>query len=73
MQKIETSIVRVEKVEIGFCPVVRINIRNQQEADEYMKQGVTIYEKTIQTPSGSRRYYFIEANVYDIAKIAFKK
>lgn len=70
--KSEVTITRVEKVEVGFCPIVRIPIRTQQEADEYMRQGVAIFEKTTKNRHGECRYCFIEVNLYDLAKVARK-
>lgn len=70
--KSEVSVTRVRKVEIGFCPIVRIPIHTQQEADEYMRQGVAIYEKVTKTQHGEHRYCFIEVNLYDLAKVARK-
>lgn len=70
--KAEVSITRVKKAEVGFCPIVRIPIRTQQEADEYMRQGAAIYEKVTQTQHGEHRYLFVEVNLYDLAKIARK-
>lgn len=69
---IQTSITKVEKVELPFHPIIRIPIRTQAEADEYMRQGVGIYEKTTKTPNGKHSYYFIEVSVYDLAKVARK-
>lgn len=68
----EIKITRVHKAEIGFCPIVRVPIRTQAEADEYMQQGVAIFEKKIKTPNGERCYCFIEVSVYDLAKVARK-
>lgn len=69
---VHTTVTKVNKVEIGFCPIVRVPIRNQQEADEYLRQGAAVYEKVTKTPHGERRYYFIEVCVYDLAKVARK-
>lgn len=68
----QITINKVNKVELGFYPIVRIPIRNQQEADEYMRQGVAIYEKRTKTSKGEHSYYFIEVNVYDLAQVARK-
>lgn len=66
------TINRVNKVEIGFCPIIRVPIRSQAEADEYLRQGVAIYEKTAKTPNGEHHYYFVEVCLYDLAKVARK-
>jgi hypothetical protein len=68
--KAETTIKRVAKAEIGFCPIIRVPIRTQAEADAYMREGVAIYEKTTKTPNGECRYYFVEVSLYDLAKVA---
>lgn len=62
---------RVSKADIGFCPVVRITVRNQQEADLYLDKGVAVYKEEIQLPNGgSRIRYYIEVSVYDLAEVA---
>ena len=62
---------RVSKVDIGFNSIVRITIRNQQEADLYLEKGVAVYQEEVQFPNGgSRIRYYIEVNVYDLAEIA---
>lgn len=62
---------RVTKVDMGFCPIVRITVRNQQEADIYLDKGVAVYQEEIQTPNGgSRIRYYIEVSVYDLAEVA---
>ncbi len=68
----QITINKVNKVEIGFCPIVRIPIRSQQEAEAYMQQGVAIYEKTTKTSRGVTQHYFVEVNLYDLAKVARK-
>lgn len=68
----QTTISRVSNVSIGFCPIVRIPIHSQQEADEYMRRGVAIYEKRTQNAHGERCYYFIEVEIYELAKVAKK-
>lgn len=70
--KSEVSITRVRKAEVGFCPIVRIIIHSQQEADEYMRQGAAIYEKVTKTQHGEHRYFFVEVSLYDLAKVARK-
>lgn len=65
-----TTIKRVNKIEMGFCPIIRVPIRSQAEADEYMRQGVAMFEKTVKTPRGEHSYYFIEVSLYDLAKVA---
>lgn len=62
---------RVSKVDIGFCPIVRIPIRTQQEADIYLANGVAVYQEEIQLKDGSGRIrYYIEVSVHDLAKVA---
>ena len=62
---------RVTKANIEFCPIVRITVRNQQEADLYLDKGVAVYQEEIQLPNGSSRIrYYIEVSVYDLAEIA---
>lgn len=62
---------RVTKVDIEFCPIVRITVRNQQEADLYLSKGVAVYQEEIQLPNGNSRIrYYIEVSVYDLAEIA---
>lgn len=68
----QITINKVNKVEIGFCPIIRVPIRTQAEADEYMRQGVAIYEKTTKTPHGEYHFYFIEVSVDDLATVARK-
>ena len=67
-----TTIKRVNKIEMGLCPIIRVPIRSQAEADEYMRQGVALFEKTVKTPCREYSYYFIEVSVYDLAKVARK-
>lgn len=66
------TINKVDKINIGFCPIIRVPVRNQMEAEEYMKQGAAIYEKIVEKENGKFSYYFIEVSVYDLAKIARK-
>lgn len=73
LYKTTTTISKVNKVELPFYPIIRIPIHNQQEADEYMQQGVAIYQKTTETENGTHSYYFIEVSVYDLAKVARKE
>jgi hypothetical protein len=68
----EVTITKVNRAEIGFCPIIRVPIHNQMEADEYAKQGVAIYQKEIKTPNGYRSFYFVEVSVYDLATVARK-
>lgn len=67
-----TTINKVDKVELPFYPIVRVIVHNQQEADEYLQQGVAIYEKIVETESGKHSYYFIEVSVRELAKVARK-
>lgn len=62
---------RVTKIEIPFAPIVRITIRNQQEADLYLSKGAAVYQEEIELPNGSKRTrWYIEVSVYDLAEIA---
>lgn len=62
---------RVTKADIEFCPIIRITVRNQQEADLYLDKGVAVYQEEVQFPNGSSRIrYYIEVSVYDLAEIA---
>ena len=64
---------RVNKVDLGFCPILRITIRNQHEADLYLSKGVAVYQEELQFQDGSKRVrYYIEVSIYDIAEIARK-
>ena len=64
---------RVTKVEIPFAPIVRITIRNQQEADLYLSKGAAVYQEEIELPNGSKRTrWYIEVSVYDLAEVACK-
>ena len=64
---------RVNKVDLGFCPIIRIVIRNQQEAELYLSKGVAVYQEDVQFPDGSTRTrYYIEVSVNDIAEVARK-
>ena len=69
----KVTINKVDKVDLGFCPIIRVPIRNKMEADEYMKQGVAIYEKIVEKEDGRHfKYYFVEVSVYDLAQVARK-
>lgn len=69
----KVTINKVDKINMGFCPIIRVPVRNQMEAEEYMKQGAAIYEKIVEKENGSKfRYYFIEVDIYDLAKVARK-
>lgn len=64
---------RVTKVDIPFIPIVRIPVRNQQEADLYLSKGVAIYQEEKEYPNGSRHTrWYIEVSVYDLAEVARK-
>ena len=61
---------RVSKVDLGFCPIIRIPIRTQQEADIYLENGVAVYREEIQVDGGCRIRHYIEVSVHDLAKVA---
>ena len=64
---------RVTKVEMPFAPIVRITVRNQQEADLYLNKGVAVYREEMQFQDGSRRTrFYVEVDVYDLAEVARK-
>lgn len=64
---------RVTKVEIPFAPIVRIPVRNQQEADLYLGKGVAIFHEEKEYPDGTKRTrWYIEVSVYDLANVARK-
>lgn len=64
---------RVTKVEIPFAPIVRITIRNQQEADLYLSKGAAVYQEEIELRDGTKRArWYIEVSVYDLAEVARK-
>lgn len=64
---------RVTKVEMPFAPIVRITVRNQQEADLYLNKGVAVYREEMQFQDGSRRArFYVEVSVYDLAEVARK-
>lgn len=64
---------RVNKVDMGFYPIVRITIRTQQEADLYLSKGVAVYQEEIQWKDGRRIRYYIEVSAYDLAEVARKE
>lgn len=69
----KVTINKVDKINIGFCPMIRVAVHNQMEAEEYMKQGAAIYEKTVEKEDGTIfKHYFVEVSVYDLARIARK-
>lgn len=64
---------RVTKVDIPFIPIVRITIRNQQEADLYLSKDVAVFQEEMELPNGAKHVrYYIEVSVYDIAEVARK-
>jgi ribosomal protein L35AE/L33A len=64
---------RVTKVDIPCSHIVRITIRNQQEADLYLSKGVAVYQEEIELPNGSKcTRWFIKVSVYDLAEVAQK-
>lgn len=64
---------RVTKVEIPFTPIVRIPVRNQQEADLYLSKGAAVYQEERELPNGSKcTRWYIEVSVYDLAEVARK-
>jgi hypothetical protein len=64
---------RVGKVDMGFYSIMRIPVRNQQEADLYFRKGVAVYQEETQFQDGCKRIrYYIEVSVYDLAEIASK-
>lgn len=53
--------------------IVRVPVRTKAEADELLREGVTIYEKIVETPhSGMIKHYYCQVLLSDLAKFALK-
>jgi hypothetical protein len=52
--------------------IVRVPVRTKAEADELLREGVTIYEKIVETPHGMIKHYYCQVLLSDLAKVAIK-
>lgn len=76
-ENIYNANVRINKVadirDFNSNLIVRVKIRSKAEADELLRENVTIYEKIVETPNGGvYKQYYCEVLLSDLAKVALK-